>query len=441
MRRIYIFVLILIIMALAFTFGMRAGELYPPGALFGEPELEAPDPGIEETVDPGIQEPDVEKKPEPDLRSINMLVAGDITAHVPQIQQAHIGEGQYDFSPSFEIIGPYLKDANLAVGDLETSQAGPDITFWGYSGYTGYPMFNAPQEFSEALHDAGFNLFTMANNHSLDRGYEGLVESLSHVRSLGVKTFGAYKSWEERDNPLTVEEDGIKIAFIAYTYCTNGIPLPEGHEYCVNLTQDFNDIAPVIEDIKTAREQGADLVAVFPHWGNMYVSEPQPQRLRDAAAEMAAAGADLIMGAHPHFIQPLEWFFNEEEGSKRATLGAYSLGNFISNQHYPHNPSPFVEYGLLLDIELTKNMDSGEAWISGVDYEITWVHRDWRHRILPLSDVFAAPPEEYNLNHAKVDELKTWYQRNIEVVEMYGHSEDKKRALEISESFFRNARE
>ncbi len=455
MRRIYLIILAIIITGLFFTLGIRIGSTYPPGVLIdqaynfvGEITGNEDEQAVEEDIDQREEEQDVEedaeeeKDPEPDLRNATMVVAGDITAHVPQIEQAHLGEGEYDFTPSFEIIAPYIQQADLAVGDLETSQAGPDISFWGYSGYTGYPLFNAPQELSVALAEAGFDALTIANNHTLDRGYDGLMETLSHVRSLEIETFGAYKSWEERNDPLIIEHDGIEIAFIAYTYGLNGIPIPEGHEYCVNKTANFDDITPIVEDIQAARDSGADLVAVFPHWGEMYVTEPQPQRLRQVAEELAAAGADLILGSHPHTLQPIEWFFNkEDDGPERATLAIYSLGNFISNQHYPHNPTPYVEYGILLDISITKNMDTEEAWISGVDYDITWVHRDWRHRILPLSEVLQGSPEDYNLSESRLEELGTWYQNNKEVVEKYGHREDKSKAMELSDHLYEKAYE
>ncbi len=452
MRRIYFIILALVLVFLSFNLGIRAGGSYPPADLFEtamaaisseEPAGELADENNYEEVEEVETEEVVEEDdPEPDLRRLNMIVAGDITAHVPQIEQAKVGEDEYDFTPSFEIIKSYLQEGDITVGDLETAQAGPEIrsVAWGVTGYTGFPEFNAPQELSEALKQAGFNAMTMANNHTLDRGYDGLMTSLAHVRGLGIETFGAYKSREERDTPTIIEHDGIEIAFIGYTYGLNGIPIPDGHEYCVNYVPEFEDITPVIEDIQAAREYGADLVAVFPHWGSMYVSEPQPQRLREVASRMAAAGADLIMGGHPHYIQPLEWFFNEtEDGKERASLAIYSLGNFLSNQHYPHNPSPFVEYGALLDIDLTKNKDTGQAWISDVDYEITWVHRGWRHRILPLSDVFAASPENYNLNQSEVEELETWYHKNVEVLEKYGYSTDKTRAMEISDLLYERA--
>jgi hypothetical protein len=396
-----------------------------------------------QTSEEFVEATEPEPEPEPDLRTIRMAVVGDITAHVPQIDQALLPDGSYDFRPSFEIIAPYLQAADLAVGDLETCQAGPDLRSigWGVTGYTGYPEFNAPDEFSEALKEAGFDALTFANNHTLDRGYDGVIRTLTHVRSLGVETFGAYKSWEERNNPLIIDVDGLKIAFLGYTYGTNGIPVLEGHEYSVNLITDFYDITPILDDIQTARANGADLVAVFPHWGEMYFSEPQPQRLRDVAAEMAAAGADLIMGGHPHYIQPIEWFFNlDEDGTERSTLAVYSLGNFISNQNrrFDHIPSPFVEFGLMLEIEMIKDMDNQKAWISDADYEITWVNLDWRHRIIPLSELFAGSPDDYHVTEAQAEDLKMWDQRNREVVEFYGHTQDLEKVRTISEAMQKN---
>jgi len=448
LRRIYFLVLFILLVSISFFIGTKAGDAYPPDTVTewalstllsnnqtDEPQETEPVPEI-------IEE---EPEPEPDIRSLKLVVTGNIMAHIPQIEQAYVEDGKYDFSPSFEIISPYLQAGDFTVGDLEGMQAGPDIISagWGVRGYTGFPEFNAPGELSEALYDAGINVFTFANNHALDRGLEGLKITLNHVRGLGAHTFGAYKSKEERDTPMILESNGISIAFIGYTYGTNGIPVPPGHEYCVNLAPDFNDITPILDDIQSARQAGADIIAVFPHWGSAeHAHEPQPQRLRQVAEELASAGADLVIGGHPKYIQPAEWFFNEgENGLERATFAIYSQGNFISNQHEAANNTPYVEFGLLLDIDLSKNYDTGDAWISDVDYEITWVHREWRHRVLPLSAVFNAPPEEYNLNENRVERLKNIYRESIDVVNRYGHLEDMKRAMSIAERYLIEAYE
>ncbi len=444
MRRFTFIIILAIFIALFFFIGYGAGAIFPPetlGSLISAGNNHSPAADTEESsVDPEEIE-EAEEHYEPDLRTVNLVALGNIFPHVPNIEQAHIGDGKYDFSPSFTAISPLIQKADLAVADLETSQAGPDITFWGYNGYTGYPLFNSPQELSDALYEAGVDLLTLGNNHALDRGYDGLLASLDYIRGLGMKTFGAYKSQEERDTPLIVERNGINIAFIGYTFSTNGIPVPEGHEYCLNFIPGFENIEPVIEDMNRAKENGADIIAVFPHWGdNEYAQEPQPQYYRQVAEDLAAAGADLIIGGHPKFVQPIEWFFNEDEdGNERVTFAAYSQGTFLSNQHYPANISPLVEYHMMLDLEISKDMDTGRAWLSNADYEITWIQREQRHRILPLSEVFAGAPERYNLSENKIEELKNWHQRNIDAAEAYNYLEGKAKALLISERLYREA--
>jgi hypothetical protein len=436
MKRVQFLVLIISVTLLFFLIGITAGAIYPPEVLFSQQSENSNDDDDENAVDDQDEE-----ESGPDLRTVKLICAGNIFPHTPQIEQAHIGDGVYDFTPSFEFIAPLFEQGDIVVADLETSQAGPDISFAGVRGYTGFPLFNSPQELSVALKEAGVDMMTLGNNHALDRGYDGLLVTLDHLHSIGVKTFGAYKSQEERDQILIFDHDGINIAFIGYTFSTNGIPVPEGHEYCINFAPGFIDLTEITADIIRARNEGADLVAVFAHWGDdEYNQEPQPQRLREVAAELAEVGADLIIGGHPKFVQPLEWFFNtRSDGSERATLAIYSQGTLLSNQHYPANISPRVEYHLLLDIVLTKNMDSGEAWISKVDHEVTWIHRLWRHRILPLSAVFTGEPSEYNLTASQVEELRSWHDRTIEAAEAYGYSIDKVKAMALAEKMSEKA--
>jgi hypothetical protein len=436
MKRVQFLLLIISVTLLFFLIGITAGAIYPPEVLFGQ-QSEKSNSENEEFAD----ENQGEEEAKPDLRTVKLICAGNIFPHTPQIEQAHIGDGIYDFTPSFEFIAPLFEEGDIVVADLETSQAGPDISFAGVRGYTGFPLFNSPQELSVALREAGVDLMTLGNNHALDRGYDGLLVTLDHLHSIGVKTFGAYKSQEERDQILIIDHEGINIAFIGYTFSTNGIPVPEGHEYCINFAPGFIDLTEITADIRRARNEGADLVAVFAHWGDdEYNQEPQPQSLREVAAELAEVGADLIIGGHPKFVQPLEWFFNARpDGSERATLAIYSQGTLLSNQHYPANVSPRVEYHLLLDIVLTKNMDSGEAWISKVDHEVTWIHRLWRHRILPLSAVFAGEPSKYNLTVSQVEELRSWHDRTIEAAEAYGYSIDKVKAMALAEKMYEKA--
>ncbi|MFO8059668.1 MAG: CapA family protein [Bacillota bacterium] len=416
-RTFFIGGLLILVMAAAFFIGAGA-SLRNSGDAVADPEPND-EPEIEEPVDP---EP--EPEPEPDIRSITLVAAGDITAHEPQITQAHAGDGTYDFSPTFEFITPYIQRGDLAVGNLETCQAGPEISFLDYQGYTGYPCFNAPIELSEALKEAGFDFVSTAHNHSMDRGLSGLKATLENIRAAGLTTFGTYLNQKEHDTPVISEVDGVKVAFLSYTFSTNVIPVPEGHEYAVNFIENFHTVEPITDEIDRARAAGADIVAISMHWGDMYVTEPQ-EHSRHVAAELAAAGADLILGGHPHVVQPIEWIYTEEEdGFQRPTMVTYSMGNFLSNQRYPNNPTDLVQYGNILEIEISKEMDSGRTWISDVNYEITWVHRDWRHRILPLSEVLAAEPSEFNLDAAQLEQLQQGHLRNEEIIEKYGFSDD-----------------
>ncbi len=381
--------------------------------------------------DPDQVEPGTE--PEPDIRTITLKAVGGLYPHLAVLNENRQGDGEYDFWPVFEFIAPHIQDADMAMLTLETMQAGPDIELWGVSGYTGHTKggiltFNAPIELSHALKRAGFNLYSFANNHCMDRGVEGLQATLNNVRGLGFRTTGAYLSREERDAADIVELNGIKVAFVAYTYWTNGIPVPAGEEHSVNLIPnnpdpEYRDIGPVIADIKRARAAGADLVAVIPHWGEQYVDYPF-ERQREAAREMAEAGADMIVGGHPKLVQPCEWIdVPGENGGTRSVPVIYSLGNFYTDQHYPATPTDLVEYGMLLKLELSKDMDGGKAWVSSVDYDIHWCYRDWRHRMLVLSEVFEKGPEKFNLTQSQLERLKTKYRENIDIIERYGFSE------------------
>lgn len=356
--------------------------------------------------------------PPPDIRTATLMAAGDIMAHLTQVEQASTG-GSYDFSPSFSFITPYLQSADLTVGNLETVLAGQE------RGFSGYPNFNSPDELAANLKQAGFDLLATANNHSLDMGIDGLFRTVNSLTGAGLKCFGTCRSPEER-LPLTVEVNGIKISFLSYTGTTNGIPVPAGYEYAINYIPDFNTIDPIIDDISAARENGADLVVLYMHWGHEYWLTPNDLQ-RDLARRLAAAGADLIIGGHPHVMQPMEWItVEQEDGPPRQTLVAYSLGNFISNQFHwePWIPTPKVQYGLVAEVEISKDMQTGLTWISQADYEITWVHRNWRHRILPLSEVLSSPqPEQYNLTAEDLRAIQAGFTSlQDEVVEKYGFS-------------------
>ncbi len=414
MRRIHIAGIILLLIA-ALIGGIYAGSYFASK----EPNGNHNPPDDQEPLEP----------PAPDIRTATILSAGTTYPHKPQLQQAHLGGGKYDFTPSFEIIAPLIREADLAIATLEAAQAGLEY------GITSYPNFNAPIELSEALKGAGFDIFNTANNHIMDRGYDGLMDTLDNVRALGIKTFGTSKSWEERDKPLIVDLNGIKVGLISYTYNINGVTVPEGHEYAINYIKDFYTLEPIISDIEKTRSAGADLIALYLHMGEEYLHEPTPYQ-KEMVRELTTAGADMIIGTHSHVPQPLEWISVElPDGSTRKSLVIYTLGNFCTNQHLTTGvPTDLTRYGILAGIELGKDMNSGEAWIEDVNYEVYICHIDWRHRVIPVSFILDAPPEKYHHSEARVQTIRSQHDAVLEILERYGFSAKKSNFLPLKNS-------
>ncbi len=407
MRRGYLIGLIIIALILA----LIGTTLFTPSR-----------PADNDNVEPPPINPDTGGETDPETRSATLAAVGCIMGHLTQVEQARTtaadGKTLYDFRPSFDIIAPYLMDPDIAVGNLETTLAGPE------RGYSGYPTFNTPVEMAANLKEAGFDLLATANNHALDMGLSGLKATVENVRAAGLQNFGTYLSLEDRQTPLILDVNGINIAFIAYTKTTNGIPVPQDHGYAVNYIDNFHDPAPMLKEVAAARQAGADVVAVYVHWGHEYHFTPADYQ-RNLAQRLADSGADLILGSHPHVIQPLEWLtVNEGERAGKRALVAYSMGNFLSNQYHwpPYIPTPAVQYGLLVQVELEKDMDSGETVISDAGYQLTWVHRDWRHRILPVQEVLERGPQEYNLTTAQFQNLQEGFDWMKGIVETYRFS-------------------
>ncbi len=368
-------------------------------------------------------------EPPPDIRTATMISVGTTYPHKPQLQQAHLGGGKYDFTPSFEIIAPLIKEADLAIATLEAAQAGVE------RGITSFPLFNAPIELSQAFKEAGFNILNTANNHIMDRGYSGLMDTLDNVRALGLDTFGTAKSWEERDKPFIVDINGIKVGLISYTYNTNGVTVPAGHEYAINYIENFYTLEPIKADMDKARSAGADLVALYLHMGEEYLHEPTPYQ-KEMVRELTAAGADMIIGTHTHVPQPLEWISVDiPGGGTRRSLVIYTLGNFCTNQHLTIGvPTDLTRYGILSRIKLGKDMNSGETWIEDVDYEVYICHIDWRHRVIPVSFILNAPPEKYRHSEARVQTIRNQYNDVLEILERYGFSDGKSLFLPLQNS-------
>lgn len=255
-------------------------------------------------------------------QSAELLFVGDAMQHQAQLDQArevakNKGYNGYDYSDCFSLIAPEITAADYAVCNLEVPLGGgPD--------YSGYPMFSAPDVYAKALKDAGFDMFLTANNHCLDRFDKAARRTIKALDSLNVDHCGTYLDADHREAavPLIKSINGMKVGFLNYTYGTNGIEPREGVEIALI------DRKKMAEEIARTRAAGAELLVVAVHWGVEYVLLPgKPQK--DLADFLVNQGVDLIIGGHPHVIQPMEVRHNDKED--KDVLIVYSLGNFISN--------------------------------------------------------------------------------------------------------------
>ena len=287
--------------------------------------------------------------------TLRLVFAGDIMTHGPQIKAADRGHGTYDFTPSFQLVRPMIERADLALANLETT--------FGGTPYRGYPMFSSPSSLGSALKEAGFDVLTTANNHSCDRGRYGVVNTIDVLDSLGMRTTGSYRTKAERSQrtPLIIDVRGVKIAILAYTYGTNGLPIPQP------ALVDTINLEQISDDLRRADSLGADYKIVQIHWGNEYEKHPN-KRQRELAIALARHGVGAVIGSHPHVVQDSEWI--EEEGAKMKTFVIYSLGNFISNQTSP----AATRGGMLLSLELIRERGTGR-WTTQPSYQYVFVQK------------------------------------------------------------------
>ena len=290
---------------------------------------------------------------------VTLMAVGDIMVHDQQLEAAWSPQTKsYDFHPSFVHVKPLFQEADWVIGNLETTLAGSEAR------YSGYPMFNSPESLATVLKEIGVTAVSTANNHSLDRKEQGVLQTIAHLDEAGILHTGTFRSAEERSQPLLLQKGNVTLALLSYTYGTNGIPIPEGKPYLVNLI----DPTLIKQDIEAARNMGADLVAVALHFGEEYSRLPN-EKQKQTAELCLQYGADLILGSHPHVVQPYEWkTVIREDGTEHKGLIAYSLGNFISAQRWDYK-----DVGAILKLTLYKG-GKGEAAIESVELIPTYVY-------------------------------------------------------------------
>lgn len=308
-----------------------------------------------------------EPTPQPPTVS-KLVVCGDVMSHSSNVEDSWDAEKQaYDYLREMGNVRSWIESADYAVANLETTLAADR--------YSGYPAFRTPDAMADNLKDLGFDLLLTANNHCMDAGFSGVCRTLDVLDEVGIAHVGTSRTQDEADNNIVLADvGGISVAFLGYTYGTNGFPLSEKAPFSVNLfNKDYLtslselDEGRIRTDLEKARAMEPDLIAVMIHWGVEYQTKPNSyqQRVADFLIEN---GADLILGGHPHVLQPVEETrtVTLADGSERTGFVAYSLGNFLSGQLTKNDAH--VDATAILTITLERDNETGQSRVADWEY-------------------------------------------------------------------------
>lgn len=292
--------------------------------------------------------------------TFTMTAIGDVMCHNTQYWDAYNQETDtYDFSYVFENISHYIQASDISIGNLETSFAGKE------RGYSNYPTFNSPDALAYNLKDIGLDIISTAGNHCLDMGFSGLSRTIDVLDDAGLAHLGTYKTQEERDQVFITDVKGVKIAFINYTYGTNGIPVPSDKEFCVNLI----DKDLIKKDIESAQSQDVDMIVACMHWGTEYRTTANPEQ-EELADFLFQNGVDVILGNHPHVLEPMEKrTITLEDGTTKDGFVIYACGNFICDQNAENTRN-----SIILNLTITKHSD-GKITIDKANYVPIYMYK------------------------------------------------------------------
>lgn len=310
------------------------------------------------------------------IARLKFIFVGDIMGHGGQIKAAEIvKEKNYDYTPCFKYISPLIQSADLAIGNLE-------VTLPGKPPYTGFPLFKSPDALVTALKQAGFDVLLTANNHANDAHLAGTIHTIDAIEQADLLQTGTFRNAAERAlyYPLIVYKKGFKIAILNYTYDTNGISTK--YPSVVNEI----DETQIKKDFITARKIRPDIIITFMHWGEEYQTQ-QSDKQTDLAKKMLRWGADLVIGAHPHVVQPIDSYtLKRPNGDVEKTLVAYSLGNFISNQRFEN-----TDGGIVLEVTFVKDLEFDKTQLVDAVYHPIWRYirkegNKYQYYTLPIKD-------------------------------------------------------
>lgn len=319
---------------------------------------------------------------EPKEKRMSLVAVGDVLIHGALYYEADkmngvLNDNLYDFNYMFTEVKPFLENYDLKYCNQETIIGGKNL------GVSHYPRFNSPDEIGDALMNLGFNVVSLANNHTLDKGEEGILYSVDYWKNKNVVFSGQSSSHEERNNIKVYEKNGIKYAFLAYTDMTNGLAIPEGKDYLVHVYSDEK----AKNDIESIKDK-VDVIIVSMHWGEEYTHTPTYVQKREAQY-LSDLGVDLIIGSHPHVIMPVDYI--------GETLVIYSLGNFVSGQ---------APLGLAKTIGLMVGMDivvkEEKVTFENVDYKLLYTYStiyNTNYKVYPFDNL----TDDILYNHESIE--------------------------------------
>jgi len=331
-----------------------------------------------------------------EIYTASMVMVGDALMHMP-INRTYKTSNGYDFKGIFKYIKPIVEEYDLAYYNQETMLGGSSL------GLSGYPQFNSPTEVGEAFVDAGFNLVSLATNHTLDGRYRYSNKAITNSRNFwnkqeGVIAAGSYTSQEERDKVIIKEVNGIKYALLSYTTSTNGLTIPSGQSYLVNKYSEKQ----VKADIEKYRSQ-VDLLMVAMHWGVEYVHYPNNEQ-KNIAKYLAGLDVDIIIGCHPHVIQPIDVIDD--------TLVIYSLGNFVSNQDTVAKLT-----GLMASVTIKKQVYHGKTTITleNIEADLIYTNKKNKYIVYPYSKLNNNILYNYKNHYTKFSKYITAYSDKVKM--------------------------
>lgn len=365
---------------------------------------------------------------------------GDILIHNTLYMAAYDSEANtYDFKPQFKKVKPFLEKSDLTIANLEGTLAGAE------AGYSGYPLFNAPDNLMEALKFCGIDIVTGANNHRLDKGIKGFYRTIEVARNTGIDIIGVKKDREDKSY-IIKNIKGVKVALVNYTYETtaqfgnktlNGILVPKELEDKIDSFNKENlekDLKLMKERIENITKEGTDIIIFFMHWGNEY--ERVPDKLQKALAQkLCDFGVDIVIGGHPHVIQPAEYIYSNI--SLKETFVLYSQGNFISDQREETIKNKYSEDGIITELYIRKDVNNKKTYLKEVKFIPTWVNKEtdsgkYFYEVVPLLEDIKAPlvKDEYNYYDSTLKRMENSFKRTSKHI----YSFIEKKSIEVFKS-------